>query len=75
MADFTDSKKPTTALYPTQAKEAGNQRLEPLLGPLELRNRVLFGIPLVSQMRDPRTGKPQEMTDDLLQDIIDGAIQ
>ena len=75
MADFTNSKKGSRAVYPDRAVDAqAYTRLEPLLSVDELRNRVLFGIPLVSDIADPITKKRQVMGDDLLLDIIVGAV-
>ncbi len=75
MADYSDSKVGNRAVYPDRAVDAQEfQRLEPLLTAEELRNRVLFGIPLISSVVDPRTKKVQVMTDSHLEDIIIGAI-
>jgi hypothetical protein len=74
MADYTDT-KPGPSITPENAIEADYGRLEPIIGPTELRQRHLFGIPLVSQLKDPYTGRPQIMTDDFLRDYIDGAMQ
>jgi len=77
MADYSDDdiKFNIGALYPANAITADFQRLEPILGPDEMRTRFLFGIPLVSQITDPTTGKRQVMNDTQVKDIIDGAIQ
>jgi hypothetical protein len=75
MADYSDSAKGNRAVYPDRAVDAQTYtRLEPLLSPSELRNRVLFGIPLVSDIMDPITKKRQVMGDDLLRDLIVGAV-
>ncbi len=52
----------------------GPSSLEPLLTPEQLVNRYLFGIPLVSQIRDPRTGKGAVMTPAMLKEQIKLAI-
>lgn len=72
--DYTNAKN-APAVTPRQALEADYGRLEPVIGPQELRNRYLFGIPLISQLTDPTTKRPQIMTDDMLRDYIDGALQ
>lgn len=74
MADYTDSKYGIASVYPENAIDAELSRLEPIIGPDELRTRHIFGIPLVSQMQDPLTKKPFYMTDDMIKDIIEGAI-
>jgi hypothetical protein len=71
--DFSNSKDGPN-IYPQHAVEADVGRVEPIIGPQELKNRHLFGIPLVSQMQDPFTGRPLVMTDDIIQDIIEGAV-
>jgi hypothetical protein len=73
MADYTNSKiGPKVA--PENALETEHNRLEPILSPEELRNRHIFGIPLVSQMQDPFSGRPLVMTDEMIKDIIEGAV-
>jgi hypothetical protein len=75
MADYSNSHRGNRAVYPDRAVDAqGYTRLEPLLTPTDLRNRVLFGIPLVSDIADPVSKKRQVMSDDLLRDIIVGAV-
>lgn len=49
--------------------------LEPLITPEQLIDRHLFGIPLVSAFKDPRTGKPQRYTAEMMQDDIARAIK
>lgn len=49
-------------------------RTEPLITPEKLRTKHLFGIPLVSALKDPTTGRAMVMTPDLLQDYIDQAV-
>lgn len=63
------------AQTPMDASQVQWKYLEPLLTPEQLRNRYLFGIPLVSNVKDPITGRHQVMTDDLLQDIIERAVE
>jgi hypothetical protein len=75
MADYSKSKRATTSTFPDRATDAQETlRLEPLLTPTHLRNRVLFGISLSSPVVDPATRRPQQMSDDMLQDHIDSAI-
>lgn len=74
MADFTNSKSGIGSPFPDNAQEAAWGRVEPLVGAQQVRNRHLFGIPLVSAMKDPLTGKAQVMTDEILKDVIDRAV-
>jgi hypothetical protein len=74
MAIYTTSKGEISAPYPDGAIQTELDRLEPILGYNELRDRHLFGIPLVSQMKDPATGKPIAMSPEMVKDIIDGAL-
>lgn len=74
MADYTNSKAPTGAVYPIQAIADSWGHIEPLITPDQLKARHLFGIPLVSRMADPITGQRQRMTDPLLKDTIDRAV-
>ena len=61
--------------YPVDAvKTASLQRLEPLITPNILISRFLFGIPLVSRIKDPITGVRARMTGELLADYITGAV-
>src|SRR4051812_30795247 len=81
MAIYTDSK----GLPPDADGNSGQQypetstvtpwgRLEPLLTPEQLKNRHLFGIPLVSRHIDPETGKPYKITNDMIKDFIGLAV-
>ncbi len=74
MADFTNSKNGTGEPYPENAIATARQQYEPLITPDLLKTRHLFGIPLVSAIKDPLTGKQQAMTDDMLADYIEGAV-
>lgn len=64
------SKTPTQSPFPTRStdQEPGSNRYSPIPGPIDLRNRALFGIPLKSSLTQ------QEMTDDSLQYFINEAI-
>lgn len=75
-SDYSNS-KPLNApgVYPENAMDAEHQRLEPIIGFDEIVTRHLFGIPLVSYMKDPISGKNAVFTPDMVKDIIDGALQ
>lgn len=68
--NYSKSKFTLGQLVPENAIASIWGRLEPLLTAEQLRTRHLFGIPLVSRTKDPITGKPMVMTDDLLKDMI-----
>lgn len=74
MAIYTGSKPGLGDLYPLGATETVNERLEPLITPSQLQMFHLFGIPLVSAIRDPITGRNQVMTPDILKEFITRAI-
>lgn len=74
MADYTNSRTPLGDVYPENALESVWERLGALLTPEELVARFLFGIPLVSNMKDPVTGKTAVMTPDLLKVYIEDAV-
>jgi hypothetical protein len=74
VAILTNAKPGVGAVYPSNAIEAELQRLEPILGPYQIRTRHLFGLDLVSKTRDSITKKPMVMTDEMIRDIIVGAI-
>lgn len=74
MGDYTNSKSGPGVVFPDNAVETGWNRVEPLVSPEQVRNRHLFGIPLVSAMPDPLSGRAQVYTDDLVRDTIDRAI-
>lgn len=62
------------AVYPLGATADSWGILEPLIDPALLKMRHLFGIPLVSFMVDPVTGKRQVFTDAILEDAIKRAV-
>jgi hypothetical protein len=62
------------AVYPDNALESGFADGEPLITPEILRGRHLFGIPLVSALRDPVTHTVQRMEDPLIKDFIHRAV-
>jgi hypothetical protein len=74
MADYTNSKSGPGVVFPDNAVETSWNRVEPLVKPEQVKSRHLFGIPLVSAMKDPLTGKAQVYTDDLIRDTIDRAV-
>lgn len=74
MAIYTDSKEIQESVAVPGAVDAlPFGRVEPLLSPEQLKHRYLFGIPLWSA-KDPVSGARQEMTDAILADHIEGAI-
>jgi len=72
--DYTESKATVGSVWPTNTIDTPYQQLEPLITPDKLRIRHLFGIPLVSRIKDPTTGKAAVMTNDMLADYIDRAV-
>lgn len=74
MADYTTSKGPNSAVAPENAIESVYGQVEPLIDPVRLSNQYLFGIPLVSSVRDPFTNKPQVMTPEIVKGFIDRAV-
>lgn len=62
-------------VYPLNATVASHCELEPLITPDQLVTRHLFGIPLISRIVDPITGKPMVFTNDILKDYINRATQ
>lgn len=74
MADYTDSSFIAGDVYPENAIESPWGRLEPLITPEQLIARQLFGIPLVSGIKDPISGKAAVMTTPILQGYIEDAV-
>jgi hypothetical protein len=74
LADFSDSKKILGKVWPDNATDASNVEVEPLITASQLRDRFLFGLPLTSRIKDPLTGKYQQVSDTLINDLIYGAI-
>lgn len=70
MSIYTGSKGRPGAQFPDNAVDSAWNRLEPLITAEKLRSQFLFGIPLVSALRDPITKKADVLTDDILKDII-----
>lgn len=73
-SDYTNSKGTLGAVFPDNAVDTSYERLEPLLTAQQLVNRFLAGIPLVSQIKNPITGKYHQITDEQIVDIINGAV-
>lgn len=74
MADYTRTKSGPGVVFPDNGVESAWNRVEPLVSPEQVRFRHLFGIPLVSAMKDPLTGKVQVYTDDMIRDTIERAV-
>jgi hypothetical protein len=74
MAIYDGSKPNLGALHPGGAIDSGWSRLEPLIDSRRLRELHLFGIPLVSFLKNPLTGKPDVITDEILAEKIVGAV-
>lgn len=70
MADYTDSKNGIGSVVNEGVIDSDWTDLEPLITPDKLRRIHLWGIPLVSNIRDPITKKPQVMDPDLLKEFI-----
>lgn len=71
MAIFSDSAPNPQSVYPEYAVDGQDDvRVEPLLTPEKFTERFLFGIPLVSQVRNPLTNKPDIKTPDALKDHL-----
>lgn len=74
MADYSRSKSGPGRQFPDDAQQNSWLSTEPLVTPEQVKNRFLFGIPLVSKMKDPITGAHQVFTDDMIKDTIDRAV-
>jgi hypothetical protein len=74
VADFTFTKKGLGDVFPDGGTDSMWKRCEPLITPEKLRTKHLFGIPLVSALKDPITKLAMVMTPDLLMDYIDQAV-
>ncbi len=74
MAIYTDSKGTLGGQTPHGAGDTSWNRTEPLLTPEDLVALHLFGLPLVSGVKDPFTGKAAVMTPGMLSKIIDRAV-
>lgn len=74
MADYTNSRSWPGAVYPIDSADSSTVQVEPILTPTQLRENFLFGIPLMSRMPDPITGKAKVMTDEILNSFINRAV-
>ena len=74
MADYTNSKPAVGASFPENAIATAREQYEPLITPDLLVTRHLFGVPLISAQKDPRTGKAAILTDEMIADFITGAV-
>jgi hypothetical protein len=70
MSDYTNSKTGIGNVGLDNAIESVWSEVQPLITPAQIRTQHLFGIPLVSGMRDPATGKRAVMTDEIIKDVI-----
>lgn len=74
MAIYTGSKSGLGDQSPQGGLDTSWQRTEPLLTPAQVRSRFLFGLPLVSAIKNPFTGLPEVVQDPLIADYIDQAV-
>jgi hypothetical protein len=74
MSDYTNSKPGIGDIYPSGQVDSTWQRVEPLITPAQLKRKHLFGIPLVSGMKDPITNRADRLTDDDLKVYIHSAV-
>lgn len=78
MADYSESKFPQGSdageVYPAGGKETDWVRVEPLIDAEQIKNEILFGIPMVSYLQDPITKKRAILTDVTIGRIIVRAV-
>lgn len=74
MADYTTSKPGFGGMMPENAIETSWDNAEPLITPEKLLTLHLFGIPMVSAIRNPLTGKPDRYTPEILKEYIVEAV-
>lgn len=74
MGDYTNSKPPVGGMSPTGVIDTAWSRLEPLITVQKLKDLHLFGIPLVSFIKDPITKQPQRMNDEIVEEKINDAV-
>jgi hypothetical protein len=72
--DYSDSKAGLGKVYPDNQVVTSWESTEPLIGPEKLKEVHLFGLPLISSVPDPITGKPEMMNDTKLQSQIIEAV-
>lgn len=73
-ADYTDSKSALGAALPEYAVESDWNRVEPLISSERLKQRFLFGIPLMSRFADPVTKRRDVMTPEIVRQFIVDAV-
>ncbi len=73
MADFTQSKGGPGDVFPDGQVESDFSRVQPLITWEQVIRKHLFGIPLVSGIKDPITGVPMQLTKEDIIDQIDDA--
>lgn len=77
MADFTNSKNGiagATSGATDNAIDSAWGQVAPLITPPQIRTQYLFGIPMVSGIRDPNTGKRAVMGDEIVKEVINRAV-
>lgn len=74
MSDYSKSKPGFGDILPENEVASAWDRSEPLVTPELIRQRHLFGIPLVSNIINPVTKKFDVVTDDMIKDLISGAV-
>lgn len=68
--EFDATKDGWGRAYPDGEVDGNWQDCEPLVTPQQLRNLHLMGIPIVSAIKNPFTGKPDVITDTALKEMI-----
>ena len=68
--DYTESKPGLGKVFPDNEVESSFEFHEPLIGPEKLVDLHLFGLPLVSAIPDPTTGRPSVLTETKIQNQI-----
>lgn len=74
MADYRVSKDAVGGVFPVGSGDSAWKRTDPLITPTDLVDTHLFGIPLVSGMPDPDTGRRKRLTPDGISRFIDKAV-
>ena len=74
MASYNASKDTVGGVFPVGAHDSAWKRVEPLITATDLTDTHLAGIPLVSGMPDPETGRRKRYTPDMLNRFIDKAV-
>ena len=72
--DYTNSKSGVGKVFPDNEIEATFEFHEPLIGVEKMKELHLFGLPLVSSIVDPTTGKPDILTETKIQHHIIEAV-